>query len=70
MELHVPGVIAKVSDGVIVAEYVPSAQVTVIVIGLLDIGLEMIIINAVIALPEVTVAPLSPLPYFKVQLLV
>lgn len=49
MELHVPGFITKFSDVVIFVEYVPSAQVTVMVISLfLYIGFEETIINAVI----------------------
>ena len=49
MELHVPGFITKFSDAVIFLEYVPSVQVTVIVISLfLYIGFEETITNAVI----------------------
>ena len=70
MVFNVPRVITKSSDSVIFVENVPSAQVAVIVISLfLYIGFEKTLINARIAFSEVTVTPLSPLPYFRIQLL-
>ena len=68
MELHVPGVITKFSDGAIFVEYIPSAQVTVIVIlAFAFIASEWTIINAMTV--SILLAPLSSLPYFKIQLL-